>query len=100
MGSLASDACSPQILPPAPGQDKIAEALIAMSKGGIGSAGEPFFQSLTLSLARILNAKYAMVALLVLERDRVARTLGWCCDGKTLENISYSLVGTPCYGVA
>jgi diguanylate cyclase (GGDEF)-like protein/PAS domain S-box-containing protein len=71
-----------------------------MAEGGIGSVGEPFFQSLCLALARILDAKYAMVALLVLERDRIARTLGWCCDGKTLGNVSYSLVGTPCYGVA
>jgi diguanylate cyclase (GGDEF)-like protein/PAS domain S-box-containing protein len=71
-----------------------------MAKGGIGSAGEPFFQSMSLALARILNAKYAMVALLVLERDRTARTLGWCGDGMILENVSYSLVGTPCYGVA
>jgi diguanylate cyclase (GGDEF)-like protein/PAS domain S-box-containing protein len=100
MDQSASEALTPQSLPPAAGQDKIAEALHAMAKGGIGSTGEPFFQSLTLALARILEAKYAMVALLVLERDRIARTLGWCCNGKTLENFSYSLIGTPCCGVA
>src|SRR5205085_790118 len=62
--------------------------------------GITFFQSLSLTLARILEAKYAMVALVVRERDPIARTLGWCCDGKTLENVSYALIGTPCYGVA
>ena len=90
----------PPISSPHSGQDKIAEALHAMAKGVIGSTGEPFFQSLSLTLAKILEVKYAMVALLVPERDRVARTLGWCCDGRTLENVSYSLIGTPCYGVA
>jgi diguanylate cyclase (GGDEF)-like protein/PAS domain S-box-containing protein len=85
---------------PATGQDKIAEALHAVAEGAIRCTGEPFFKSLSLSLARILETRYAMVALLVFERDRTARTLGWCCDGKTLENVSYSLVGTPCHGVA
>src|SRR4051794_23849246 len=78
-------------------QERIAEALHAMVQRGIASCGEPFFQSLAVQLARILETKYAMVALIVPERDRVARTLGWCCDGKILENLSYSLIGTPCY---
>jgi PAS domain S-box-containing protein len=71
-----------------------------MAHRGIAATGESFFQNLTLTLAKILEVKYAMVALIVPERDRVARTLGWCCDGRILENLSYSLIGTPCYGVA
>lgn len=82
------------------GQDKIAEALHAMAQELVGSSGEPFFKSLSLSLARILGAKYAMVAQVVPERDRIARTVGWCCEGKILDNVSYSLIGTPCHGVA
>jgi PAS domain S-box-containing protein len=91
---------APQVSPLSPGREKIAEALHAMVRGAIGTAGEPFFQSLSLTLARILEVKYAMVALIEPERDRTARILGWCCDGKTQENLSYSLIGTPCYRVS
>ena len=47
----------PQIPQLSSGRDKIAEALHAMVRGVIGSAGEPFFQSLSLTLARILEVK-------------------------------------------
>lgn len=80
-------------------EKKIEEALRAMAQGATASTGEAFFQSLCLQLARILEARHAQVAMILPERDRMVRTLGWSADGKVRENVTYSLVGTPCYNI-
>lgn len=79
---------------------KIEEALRAMAEGIDSRSGETFFQSLCLHLARTLEARYAQVAMILPERDRMVRTLGFCADGKVQGNRTYSLIGTPCYNVA
>ncbi|QIF01572.1 PAS domain-containing protein [Roseimicrobium sp. ORNL1] len=76
---------------------RIEDALRAMAQGVAGSSDEAFFQFLCLNLARILEMKFACVAMLVPERDRMARTLGFAGDGVILDNMTYSLVGTPCH---
>jgi PAS domain S-box-containing protein len=76
---------------------RIEDALRAMAQGVSGSSDEAFFQFLCLNLARILEMKFACVAMLVPERDRMARTLGFAGDGAILDNMTYSLVGTPCH---
>jgi PAS domain S-box-containing protein len=76
---------------------RIEDALRAMAQGVAGSSDEAFFQFLCLNLARILEMKFSCVAMLVPERDRMARTLGFAGDGVILENMTYSLVGTPCH---
>jgi PAS domain S-box-containing protein len=76
---------------------RIEDALRAMAQGVAGSSDEAFFQFLCLNLARILETRFACVAMLVPERDRMARTLGFAGDGTILDNITYSLVGTPCH---
>lgn len=81
------------------GERKIEEALRAMAQGVSGSSDEAFFQYLCLNLSRVIETKYACVSMLVPERDRMARTMGYCGDGVCMENISYSLIGTPCYNV-
>jgi PAS domain S-box-containing protein len=80
-------------------EKKVEEALRAMAEGVDARAGETFFQSLCLQVARTLEAKYATVAMLLPERDRMVRTLGFCADGKVLPNKTCSLIGTPCYNV-
>jgi len=81
-------------------EKKVEEALRAMAEGVDSRSGETFFQSLCLHLARTLEARYAQVAMIIPERDRMVRTLGFCADGKIQGNRTYSLVGTPCYNVA
>ncbi len=79
---------------------KIEEALRAMAQGIAATSGAAFFQSLCLHLARILEATHAQVAMLIPEPDRRVQTLGCCADGKVQENFTYSLAGTPGYGVS
>lgn len=81
-------------------EKKMEEALRAMAEGVDARSGETFFQSLCLQMARTVEATYATVAMLLPERDRMVRTLGFCANGKVLPNKTYSLVGTPCYNVA
>ncbi|MCB1278014.1 PAS domain S-box protein [Prosthecobacter sp.] len=81
-------------------EKKVEEALRAMADGVNSRTGETFFQSMCLHLARTLEAKYAIVAMLIPERDRMIQTLGFCADGKVQPNQIRSLVGTPCYNVA
>lgn len=80
-------------------EKKIEEALRAMAEGVNPHSGETFFQSLCLQLAQALETRYACVAMVLPERDRMVRTLGYCADGKVQQNVTYSLVGTPCYNV-
>ncbi len=78
---------------------RIEDALRAMAQGVSGSSDEAFFQFLCINLSRIIETKHACVAMLVPERDRMARTMGFSGDGQVMDNITYSLVGTPCYNV-
>jgi PAS domain S-box-containing protein len=80
-------------------EKKMEEALRAMAEGVDARSGETFFQSLCLQVAHALEAKYATVAMLLPERDRMVRTLGFCADGRVLPNKTCSLIGTPCYNV-
>ena len=80
-------------------EKKMEEALRAMAEGVDARSGETFFQSLCLQVARTVEARYATVAMLLPERDRMVRTLGFCADGKVMPNKTCSLVGTPCYNV-
>ena len=88
--SLATDITS---------ERKIEDALRAMAQSVSGPNDEAFFQYLCVHLARILELRYACVSMLIPERDRTARTLGYCGNGEVLPNINYGLVGTPCHAV-
>ena len=81
-------------------EKKVEEALRAMAEGMDSRSGESFFQSLCLQMARTLESRYAQVTMILPERDRMVRTLGYCADGKVQGNITFSLLGTPCYNVA
>jgi PAS domain S-box-containing protein len=81
-------------------EKKVEEALRAMAEGGDPRSGETFFQSVCLQLARAAEARYAIVAMMVSERDRMVRTLGFCADGKIQPNRDISLMASPCYNVS
>jgi PAS domain S-box-containing protein len=74
-------------------QRRIEEAVGDIAAGTRG-AGEAFFQSKVLRLARVLRVKYASVAEL-LPGGRL-RTLARCIDGALADNVEYALEGTPC----
>jgi PAS domain S-box-containing protein len=80
-------------------EKKIEVALRAMAEGVDPHSGETFFQSLCLHLADALETRYACVAMVLPERDRMVRTLGFCADGKVRANMTFSLVGTPCQNI-
>jgi PAS domain S-box-containing protein len=64
---------------------------------GTSGAGEAFFRSIVLRLARTLRVRYASVAELI-DAGRV-RTLARCIDGRLVDNVEYALEGTPCGAV-
>lgn len=74
-------------------QRRIADTVGDMAAGTSG-AGEAFFQSIVLRLARALRVKYAAVAEIV-PGGRL-RTLARCIDGRLVENVEYPIAGTPC----
>jgi PAS domain S-box-containing protein len=80
-------------------EKKVESALRAMAEGVELRSGETFFQFLCLQLAETMEVRYASVAMLIPERDRMMRTLGYCADGKVQPNVTYSVVGTPCQNV-
>jgi PAS domain S-box-containing protein len=74
-------------------QRRIEEAVGDIAAGTSG-AGEAFFQSIVLRLARALRVRYASVA--ELAPGGRLRTLARCLDGRLVDNVDYALAGTPC----
>lgn len=77
-------------------EKKMEAALRAMAEGAELKSGETFFQFLCLQLADTLDVKFACVAMVIPERDRMVRTLGFSAAGKVQPNVTYSVIGTPC----
>lgn len=77
-------------------EKKMEAALRAMAEGAELKSGETFFQFLCLQLADTLDVKFACVSMVIPERDRMVRTLGFCAGGKVQPNVTYSVIGTPC----
>ncbi|MFM2168518.1 MAG: hypothetical protein RIS79_2889 [Verrucomicrobiota bacterium] len=80
-------------------EKKMESALRAMAEGAKLKSGETFFQFLCLQLADTLDVKFACVSMVIPERDRMVRTLGFCAGGKVQPNVTYSVIGTPCEAV-
>jgi len=76
---------------------RVEEALGDLVAGTAAAGGEALFGELVLRLARALRVKYASLAELV-EGTRL-RTVARCVDGRLVDNVEYSLAGTPCAGV-
>ena len=73
-----------------------AEAMLRHIADAIaGSTGLAFFQRLVLSIAETMDMAMAFVGELDPKKQTV-RTLAACAFGKIIDNITYSLDGTPC----
>jgi PAS domain S-box-containing protein len=78
-------------------QRRVEEALGDLVAGTTAAGGEALFGELVLRLARALRVKCASVAEIA-DRERL-RTLARCVDGRLVDNIEYTVAGTPCGGV-
>ena len=57
---------------------------------------EDFFPTMSLHLARILDADYALICELLPDDQEQVTSLGFVVDGQLADNITYPLEGTPC----
>ncbi|MCI0654646.1 MAG: EAL domain-containing protein [Methylococcaceae bacterium] len=69
----------------------------AIHQGTVKATGEMFFRELTRCLAQFLNVRYACVGRL-LPGDEIATVAVWA-GSDWVENVQYSLEGTPCANV-
>lgn len=67
-------------------------------EGTSTSTGEEFFRSLVQSLTSTLEADFALVGELNPD-GRSVKTLAVCSNGRILDNMVYSLEGTPCHDI-
>ncbi len=73
------------------------EAIQNIASGVSAQTGERFFESLVIHLTRIFHADYAFVGLF--EDQQQIRTIAVCDHGRSAENFTYTLAGTPCASV-
>ncbi len=63
------------------------------------ATGQGFFESLVRHLCQSCQCKYAFVARIDAVDLSVAHSVAVACEGRSVENFSYSLRGTPCEAV-
>jgi diguanylate cyclase (GGDEF)-like protein/PAS domain S-box-containing protein len=72
-----------------------AQAIIdAIHQGTSLVTGDRFFQELVRHLAELLQVRYAAIVKLLTSTEAV--TVGFWADGRIIDDIEYSMVGTPC----
>ncbi len=77
-------------------QKREEENLLQIAKGLSSKLGEHFFTSLVEHLAQSLAVEIAFVASINPENINIATTIALYTNGKHVDNLEYSLVGTPC----
>ncbi len=63
------------------------------------NAGEAFFRSLVLELAKSLRVRYAFIGCVLPDNPGRVRTIAVCVNGTIAENFEYNLADTPCADV-
>ncbi len=81
------------------GRKRHEEAIKNIAAGVSAETGEPFFRHLVQHLATIFDADYAFIGVLDKNDTLQVNTLAVCAHGQIVDNMSYSLVGTPCANV-
>jgi len=71
----------------------------SISHGVSAAVGEDFFQQLTLQLCTVFGTSHALVGVIDNETKHRVETLALCHDGQIVDNLSYTLAGTPCENV-
>lgn len=75
------------------------QAITDIAAGVSAESGEAFFQHLVEHLSRLFNADYAFIGVLDKDQPLQINTLAVFAHGKIIDNLSYSLRGTPCANV-
>ncbi len=77
-------------------QKHIETAIRYIARGTSSDTGEAFYRQLVTHMARLFDADFAMLAVLDENDPETANTLALICKGELIDNISYTLPGTPC----
>ncbi len=80
-------------------QKYIETAIRYIAKGTSSDTGEAFYQQLVTHMARLFDADFAMLAILDEDNTETVNTLAISCKGELIDNISYTLPGTPCENI-
>jgi len=75
------------------------EAINNIAAGVSAETGEAFFRHLVEHLARIFDADYAFIGVLDKDDPLQVNTLAVCTHGHIVDNMSYSLGGSPCANI-
>ena len=73
---------------------RILDAIQHIAAGVCGETGKRFFEQMVLQLQKLFAASYVFIGLLDAAKHSVF-TYSVCADGRIVDNISYSLDGTP-----
>ena len=66
---------------------------------GVSASSDDFFRELVMRLSRLFDADFAFIGILDKDNKLQVNTLALAINGEIADNISYSLVGTPCENV-
>jgi len=72
------------------------ESIKNIAAGVSAGSGDTFYQQMVKHLAKLFDVDYAFIGLLNADNPEIINTLSIFSHGSTAENISYSLVNTPC----
>ena len=76
------------------------EAWAIIREGTTAKTGSAFLSSLTASLAKAINVRYAFISEIVDTNDRIMRTVAFWDGEKFHDNFEYHIKGTPCEEVS
>lgn len=78
---------------------RVEEVVLRVAQAVTSGTGGEFFDLLTLNMVAALEARGGLIGRLV-PGGRAVETLSLVFDGKRMENVTYTLVGTPCESVS
>ena len=67
-----------------------------IQEGIASKTGEKFFETIVLKLSETLKADYTFIGEIFGDNNDQMRTIALCSSGEIVENMSYSLEGSPC----
>jgi signal transduction histidine kinase len=74
-------------------------ALLEISQGMATVTGGEFFEALVWHFAKVLKADYVYIGLMPEDNPTGLKTIATCAHGQIVDNLEYSLQGTPCWQV-
>lgn len=74
------------------------QLLLEMAEATSGITGAALFREIAVQLAKALRMDYAFVGEMVVPQQTI-HTLAFCADGNIVDNLTYTLPGTPCENV-